>query len=131
LGQAGRQKSVLNGERRGEPLNAVIDAVGSEPVVNAGLRLIGMGGAICVYGVIDEPSLTIRKHRGPYNFNLYVHQWPTRSRERAAMEPLCDWIRSGQLRPGDFITHEFPLEKIGDALAAVASGQSLKVLLRY
>jgi len=47
------------------------------------------------------------------------------------MEPLCNWIRSGQLRPGDFITHEFPLEKIGDALAAVASGQSLKVLLRY
>jgi threonine dehydrogenase-like Zn-dependent dehydrogenase len=118
-------------ERRGQPLNAVIDAVGSESVVNAGLRLIGMGGAICVYGVIAEPSLTIRKHRGPYNFNLYVHQWPTRSRERAAMEPLCNWIRSGQLRPGDFITHEFPLEKIGDALAAVESGQSLKVLLRY
>jgi Zn-dependent alcohol dehydrogenase len=118
-------------QRRGKPLDAVIDAVGSGKIINAGLRLIGMGGAICVYGVITEPALTLHKHQGPYNFNLYVHQWPTRSRERAAMPPLCNWIRSGQLRAGDFITHELPLEKIGEALAVVASGQSLKVLLRY
>jgi 2-desacetyl-2-hydroxyethyl bacteriochlorophyllide A dehydrogenase len=117
--------------RRGKPLDAVIDAVGSESIVNAGLDLIGMGGAICVYGVIAEPGIAIHKHRGPYNFNLYVHQWPTRRRERAAMEPLCDWIRDGRLQAADFVTHEFPLDRIGEALAAVASGQSLKVLLRY
>jgi len=117
--------------RRGKPLDAVIDAVGRESIVNAGLSLIGMGGSICVYGVIAEPGIAIHKHLGPYNFNLYVHQWPTRHRERAAMEPLCNWIRQGRLRAGDFVTHEFPLEKIGDALAAVATGQSLKVLLRY
>jgi len=117
--------------RRAKPLDAVIDAVGSERIVNAGLSLIGMGGSICVYGVIAEPAIAVHKHLGPYNFNLYVHQWPTRRRERAAMEPLCDWIRGGQLRAADFITHEFPVEKIGEALAAVATGQSLKVLLRY
>jgi len=117
--------------RRGKPVHAVIDAVGNESIVNAGLELIGMGGAICVYGVVAAPTITLHKHRGPYNFNLYVHQWPTRCRERAAMDPLCEWIRRGQLRARDFITHEFPLEKIGDALAAVATGQSLKVLLRY
>jgi len=117
--------------RRGKPVDAVIDAVGSESIVNAGLDLIGMGGAICVYGVVAEPAITVQKHRGPYNFNLYVHQWPTRRRERAAMEPLCEWIRGGQLRAGDFVTHEFPVERIGDALAAVASGESLKVFLRY
>jgi len=117
--------------RRGEPLDAVIDAVGSESIVNAGLGLVKMGGSICVYGVIAEPILTLQKDRGPYNFNLYVHQWPTRSRERAALEPLCDWIRSGRLRPGDFITREFQMEEIGEALATVASGRSLKVLLRY
>jgi threonine dehydrogenase-like Zn-dependent dehydrogenase len=117
--------------RRGKPVDAVIDAVGSESIVNAGLGLIGMGGAICVYGVIAEPGIALQKHRGPYNFNLYVHQWPTRRRERAAMEPLCQWIRGGQLRAADFVTHEFPIEGIGEALAAVAGGQSLKVLLRY
>ena len=117
--------------RRGKPVDAVIDAVGSESIVNAGLGLIGMGGAICVYGVIAAPAVALQKHQGPYNFNLYVHQWPTRRRERAAMEPLCQWIRGGQLRAADFVTHEFPIEGIGEALAAVAGGQSLKVLLRY
>jgi Zn-dependent alcohol dehydrogenase len=47
------------------------------------------------------------------------------------MEPLCQWIRGGQLEAAEFVTHEFPLDRIGEALAAVASGQSLKVLLRY
>jgi threonine dehydrogenase-like Zn-dependent dehydrogenase len=117
--------------RRGEPLDAVVDAVGSESIVNAGLDLVKMGGSICVYGVIAEPNVELQKHRGPYNFNLFVHQWPTRFRERAALKPLCNWIRSGQLRPGEFITHEYPVEKIGEALATVASGRSLKVLLRY
>jgi D-arabinose 1-dehydrogenase-like Zn-dependent alcohol dehydrogenase len=91
----------------GQPLDAV-RAVGKESIANAALSLIGMGGSICIYGVLAEPSITIHKHQGPYNFNLFVHQWPTRSRERAAMEPLCDWVRQGKLRAADFITHEFP-----------------------
>ena len=117
--------------RRKKPVDAVIDAVGNESIANAGLDLIGMGGSICIYGVIAEPAITIQKHRGPYNFNLYVHQWPTRSRERAAMEPLCEWIRQGKLDWREFATHDFPLERIHDGLEAVKSGKALKVLLRY
>jgi threonine dehydrogenase-like Zn-dependent dehydrogenase len=117
--------------RHGKPLDAVIDAVGHESVANAGLPLIKLGGSICIYGVIADPSMRIHKGAGPYNFNLYVHQWPTRSRERAAMEPLCGWIRQGRLDARQFITHEFPLERIGDALEAARGGQALKVLLRY
>ena len=118
-------------ERRAKPFDAVIDAVGRESIANAALGLIGMGGSICIYGVLAEPSITIHKHQGPYNFNLFVHQWPTRSRERAAMEPLCDWVRQGKLRAADFITHEFPVERIADAIEAVRTGEALKVLLRY
>jgi threonine dehydrogenase-like Zn-dependent dehydrogenase len=118
-------------ERRAKPFDAVIDAVGRESIANAALGLIGMGGSICIYGVLAEPSITIHKHQGPYNFNLFVHQWPTRSRERAAMEPLCDWVREGKLRAADFITHEFPVERIADAIEAVRTGEALKVLLRY
>ena len=108
-----------------------IDAVGRESIANAALSLIGMGGSICIYGVLAEPSITIHKHQGPYNFNLFVHQWPTRSRERAAMEPLCAWVRQGKLRAADFITHEFPVERIAEAIEAVRGGEALKVLLRY
>lgn len=112
-------------------LDAVIDAVGRPAIVNAALPLIKMGGTIGVYGVIAESSITVEKSRGPYNFNLYMHQWPTRSRERAAQEPLCRWIREGRISTDDFVTHEFPVEQIGDALDAVASGQVIKAILRF
>ncbi len=118
-------------KQRGAPLDAVIDAVGSPAISNAGLPLIKMGGSICIYGVIGDASMTLEKGKGPYNFNLFMHQWPTRSRERAAQEPLCQWIRQGKVSAGEFITHEFPLEKITEALAAVKSGEAIKVLLRY
>ena len=90
-------------QRRGKPLDAVIDAVGHESVINAGLPLIKLGGSICVYGVIADPLVHLDKGAGPYNFNLFVHQWPTRRRERAAMEPLCAWIREGKLKAAEFI----------------------------
>jgi len=119
----------LAGERG--PLDAVIDAVGNPAITNAALPLIKMGGSICIYGVIGDASMNLEKGKGPYNFNLYMHQWPTRSRERAAQEPLCDWIRQGKVRAAEFLTHEFPVEKIEEALAVVKLGDAIKVLLRY
>ena len=116
---------------RSKSLDAVIDAVGSEGIINAGLPMIKMGGSICVYGVIAEESITVAKGKGPYNFNLYMHQWPTRHRERAAMDPLCEWIREGKISAAEFVTHEFPVEQINDALEAVKQGKVLKALLRY
>jgi threonine dehydrogenase-like Zn-dependent dehydrogenase len=118
-------------KRRGKALDAVIDAVGSGAIVNAALPLIKMGGTIGVYGVIAAGSITLEKNKGPYNFNLYMHQWPTRHREAAAQKPLCKWIREGKLKASEFITHEFPMEKVNDALEAVKSGKVIKVLLRY
>jgi len=78
-------------EKRGKPFDAVIDAVGSPAITNAALPLIKMGGTIGIYGVIVDEAITVEKGKGPYNFNLFVHQWPTRHRERAAQRPLCEW----------------------------------------
>ncbi|HOD84480.1 MAG: putative alcohol dehydrogenase D [Planctomycetes bacterium ADurb.Bin126] len=116
---------------RGRKFDAVIDAVGSPKIVNAALPLVKMGGSVCVYGVIADESIPLNKAAGPYNFNLYVHQWPTRWREREAQKPLCDWIREGKLKASEFVTHTFPLEKINDALAAVKAGEVVKCLLKY
>ncbi len=118
-------------EKRGKPLDAVIDAVGSPAIINAALPLIKLGGTIGVYGVIADESITIDKSKGPYNFNLFVHQWPTRFREKAAQEPLCEWIRAGKLSPAEFVTHEFAVEQVNDALEAVKRGEVIKALLRY
>ena len=118
-------------ERRGKPFDAVIDAVGVPAITNAALPLIKLGGTIGIYGVIADEAITIQKAKGPYNFNLCMHQWPTRRRERAAQGPLCDWIRAGKIEPEDCITHEFSVEQINDALAAVRRGEVIKALLRY
>ncbi|OHB53698.1 MAG: sorbitol dehydrogenase [Planctomycetes bacterium GWF2_42_9] len=112
-------------------LDAVIDAVGKPSIVNTSLELIKMGGSVCVYGVIGESSFTIDKYKGPYDFNLYVHQWPTRFRERAAQQPLCQCICAGKLSAKDLITHEFNIEQINEAIYAVQSSQTIKILFRY
>ena len=117
--------------KRGKPFDAVIDAVGNSAIINTALGMIKLGGSICVYGVITDETITINKAAGPYNFNLYVHQWPTRFRERAAQEPLCEWIRQGKIKPEDFLTHDFKMEQINEALDAVKSGQVIKAILRY
>jgi len=117
--------------RRGRKLDAVVDAVGSERIINAALPLVRMAGSICVYGVIGAESIHLEKSRGPYNFNLFVHQWPTRSAEAAAQGPLVEWIRAGKLRWQDFKTGEYTLAQIEAALAATEEPTSIKTMLRF
>jgi len=109
----------------------VIDAVGSPAIVNTAVRLVGMGGSICVYGVISDGAFTIDKTPGPYNWNLLIHQWPTRKYESAAQEPLCALIREGRLSADDFITHRYSITDIGEAIAEVKQGKTLKVFLTF
>jgi len=116
---------------RGKPLDRVIDAVGSENIINAALPLIRMAGSVCVYGVIDRPAVNLQKQLGPYNFNLLIHQWPTRAREALAQEPLCEWIRQGLLDPAEFISAELPIAQIEQALRLSDTGRTLKTLLRF
>lgn len=118
-------------ETRGKPLDAVIDAVGSPAIANAALPLIKMGGSVGIYGVIADESITIEKGKGPYNFNLYMHQWPTRAREKAAQQPLCQWIRQGKLHSDEYITHDFPMQQVNQAMEAVKRGEVIKAILRY
>jgi threonine dehydrogenase-like Zn-dependent dehydrogenase len=117
--------------RRGKPLDAVIDAVGKEAIINAALPMVKMAGAVCVYGVIDTFSIRLDKGKGPYNFNLMVHQWPTRWREAAAQEPLCEWIEAGKLSYKEFISAEFPLEQVQAAFEFSKTGTPIKTLLRF
>lgn len=111
--------------------DVIVDAVGSEKIVNAAIPMIKLGGTIGVYGVISQPVLTVEKGKGPYNFNLIIHQWPTRWRERLAMEPICQWIKEGKLSADEFVTHRFNIADLEKALAAVKSGEALKVLMTF
>ncbi len=116
---------------RGKPLDAVIDAVGSEKIINAGLPLIRMAGSLCVYGVVASPTVTIAKNTGPFNFSLFMHQWPTRVAEAAAQTPLLEWVRQGALSHADFLTGEFPFHEAAQALRATEEPGAIKTLLRF
>ena len=90
-----------------------------------------MAGSICVYGVIDKSVLNIDKAEGPYNFNLFVHQWPTRDWEATAQDPLCAWIREGKLDFKDFLSAEFPVKKVQDAIELAKTGKPIKTMIRW
>ncbi len=112
-------------------LDAVIDAVGHQNIINAAVPMVRMGGSICVYGVVGSPTITLNKDAGPYNFNLLIHQWPTRHAEAAAHEPLIEWVKAGHLRAEDFVTGVFPVDNIADAVEAVKKPDSIKTMLKF
>ena len=116
---------------RGNKLDAVIDAVGHPDIVQQGLPLLRRGGSHCIYGVLTHGVLHIDKAKADFNFNLFVHQWPTRRYEKESQTALCQWIREGKLNSADFITHRFPLEHIADAFKAVSERKVIKALLEY
>jgi threonine dehydrogenase-like Zn-dependent dehydrogenase len=112
-------------------LDAVIDAVGSADILQQGLPLLRRGGSHCIYGVLTQPVLHLDKSKGDFNFNVLVHQWPTRKYERESQPQLCQWIREKKLTSADFITHRFPLDQIHEAFDEVARRGVIKALIEY
>jgi threonine dehydrogenase-like Zn-dependent dehydrogenase len=109
--------------------DAVIDAVGHESIINAAVPMVRMGGTIGVYGVLGSPKFTVDKEKGPYNFNLLIHQWPTRDAEAAAQKTLIDWIREGRLDWEVFITRRFGVTDVKGAVEAVKEPGAIKTML--
>ncbi len=118
-------------EQHAQPFDAVIDAVGKESIINAGVTLVKLGGSVCVYGVIDQSTVQVQHGRGPYNFNLFLHQWPTRFREHAAQEPLVEWIKAGKITHREFITDEYAIRDISAGFENSKTGVPIKTLFRF
>jgi L-iditol 2-dehydrogenase len=116
--------------RNARSYDTVIDAVGLEDIINNGLPLLKMGSDLCVYGVMTK-NPTIQITKGPYNFDIHIHQWPTRSEERAAMNTLAGWIDNGSLKASDFVSHRFTMDRITEAFEAVKRGEVIKTILTF
>lgn len=112
-------------------LDAVIDAVGHADILHQGLPLLRRGGSHCIYGVLSQPILHIDKSKADFNFNLLVHQWPTRRFEKESQAQLCQWVREGKLTSADFITHRFAFSEIRDAFDEIARRTVIKALIEY
>ncbi|MED5416031.1 MAG: zinc-binding dehydrogenase [Candidatus Latescibacterota bacterium] len=114
------------------PLDAVIDAVGKAELINVGLPLLKRGGSMCVYGFMAGlQEFVVDNSLGDFNYNLFVHQWPTRLYEKEAQVDLCNWVRQGKLSAREFISHRFSIDQIEVALQAVQGRKVVKALLSY
>lgn len=114
-----------------EKLDVVIDAVGKPEVVAQALPLVRRGGSICIYGFLRGQPIHLDQAKADYNFNLYVHQWPTRFFEKEAQGPVCNWLRSGDLKSEEFISHRFSIDDISEAFAAIEEKKVIKAVLEY
>lgn len=115
---------------RARSYDTVIDAVGLESIVNNALELVKFAGDVCVYGVMTKNPL-FEISRAPLNFNLHMHQWPTRSEERRSMGLLAEWIASGKLKAEEFVSHRFKISEIAEAFEAVRRNKAIKVTLTF
>ena len=115
----------------GREIDAVVDAIGREAILNTGLRIIRQGGAVCVYGLLEHRPATFDPRLAPRNWRLALHQWPVRESEAAAQETLCAWIRAGKLEWQDFIQGQFPVTEAQPAMEQVRARTILKALLRF
>lgn len=116
---------------RGREIDAVVDAVGREEILNTGLRIVRQGGTIGVYGLIGRRPVAFDARLAPRNWRLAMHQWPVRESEAAAQERLCDWIRAGKLDWRDFLDGQFPVVRAAEAMEQVRTRKILKALLRF
>jgi threonine dehydrogenase-like Zn-dependent dehydrogenase len=112
-----------------EGFNFIVDAVGSNDVINKAIQAMNFNGTIGVYGTLSEQELHFGITNSPSNWQLIVHQFPDYVKEAAAHEPLCEYIEQEKISSEDYITHEYPFEMIEKGFETVEKNQALKVLL--
>lgn len=114
-----------------EGFHFVIDAVGSNDVIEKALQVMCPNGTLGIYGTLSEKELRIGLEKSPANWQFIVHQFPDYTKEAAAHEPLCEYIEQGKISSEDYITHEFPFKKIETGFEMIEKNQALKVLLYF
>ncbi|HAT55326.1 MAG TPA: sorbitol dehydrogenase [Lactobacillus sp.] len=116
-----KNENVIEAVRRYAPegVDQALDAVGLNSFINQAMHLIKDHGSIDVYGISPELHTEINWADAPYNWKLQFSQWPSKKLEGEATQQIVSWIQMGVLDPKDFISDVYPLEKTGDALAAI------------
>jgi L-iditol 2-dehydrogenase len=105
----------------------VIEATGVPAVWEHAVDAVGRGGCVVFFGgCAPGTSIRLDTRRTHYEelalLGAFHH---TPGTIRRAVEVL----ESGALEPDSLITHRMPLEEVGHALALMAKGEALKVLI--
>jgi D-arabinitol dehydrogenase (NADP+) len=98
--------------------DVVIDATGSSAVVQTLPDLVRDNGTVLVYGMTDAED---RVSWSPYD--IFRRQLTIKGSfaQVNCFNQAMAMLRSGRIRSEGLITHRFPLDRYGDALAAVGS----------
>jgi L-iditol 2-dehydrogenase len=105
----------------------VLDAAGSQDVVNQGLNIIRDRGEILCYGVPKTEQYNIDFSKAPYNWKINFQQMPSKAEEAEAQDQVLAWIRSGKLVLKDYISDYY---KFDDIMQAFEKHLSHKMLRR-
>lgn len=106
--------------------DATLDCTGAADAIAMGIRYLAAGGQQVVLGLPNEAVQTdydriVRNELSVQGSIVYVDEF------RRAM-PL---LESGMINTSSLVTGEFPLEKTGEALAAVVNDFHIKVLIKF
>lgn len=112
--------------------NYVVDAVGINSLINLAMQLVCYNGKICCYGISPELSMNLDWSLAPYNWTLHFVQWPSKREEGLANSTILNWIQTGVLNPGDFISDVIPFENILEAFKMVEERRAKsKIVIKY
>jgi len=125
---AGNVVEAIRDITGGRGAEVTVDATGRPEVWEQAVDAVGRGGSVLFFGGCT-PGTTIRldtrrTHYEELTLLGAFHHTPEMIRR--AVETLA----SGALVPDSLISHRMPLEEVGQALALMAKGEALKVLIR-
>ena len=112
-------------EEQGESADVVFDCVAIQSTVIAAVDMTLKGGTVVVVGVpagdISMPLPIIQDQQ--VRIQGSATYLPEDYQDSIAL------IRAGKVRPEDFITARYPLERVAEAFDASSSGQHIKVVV--
>lgn len=108
---------------------AVVDAVGSDSVMNEALTVIRDRGIIFAYGVPKYNSMNLDWSRAPYNWTLSFQQMPRKDEEGAVHDRIVAWVEDGTLDLAQFVSEIVPIDEAPAFFEKYMSGSTSKKII--
>jgi threonine dehydrogenase-like Zn-dependent dehydrogenase len=119
--------SAVDAVSGGIGADAVIEAAGVLPALDASLQLVRPQGVVSVIGAHFEPDYPLNNalmFEKEITLRFSIGD-PTRDRER-----LLATIEAGAMKPSDVVTHRMPLAEAPDAYRLFDAREAVKVVLQ-
>ena len=114
--------------QRGHGYDYAIDATGVPAAAQSALAALDRGGTLLIFGVApEEGQITV----SPFTTYHHEHTILGSMAVLNSFGPALAMLTAGVIDPGRMITHSFPLEEFGAALAAMRGRQGLKVQVAF